>query len=190
MDYFWSMFSSSSSSSPEVGEKTVKSDLTEDDSLDLEVEHKTLSKEQEAALPRLPFTYARNRPVLFISRHAEFPYAAIITDLDLQFMKYLAQSPLNLHINHVPFRTIFEEAVIHTNSGNIEQFISLFETDDECYNGVFFTSLLDFLDELQPGLWRNPDLDEMRRHVKRLEELKTAIVEHFQALYSSAPRLV
>jgi hypothetical protein len=149
----------------------------------LQLDYKVLSKMQQSALPKLPFTYSRKQPHLFISQTEGFLFACIITDLDLQLLKHIAELPANVSLDGVPLTDILHDAIIHSDSNSIQTFCDLFHIDPAAYVGMFNMTFQELLDKLECCAHFHTANCEKRAIEKKAEA-------HHKALYNDELRLV
>jgi hypothetical protein len=143
------------------------SDKTDDNTLEYRLQYKQLSQEAVKKLPQLPYEYEIAKPHVFICRSPAWSFACIITDLDYQFMQYLAASKADLYYGEECFSELLDKwSVCHSSPAHIEEFCELFQVNT-IYEGVASANLWDVLIALEPAesLLLDPSLEQVYKDV-------------------------
>lgn len=140
---------------------------TDDNTLEYRLQHQPLTDAEVKALPKLPFEYKLAKPHVFICRSKAWSFACLITDLDYQFMQYLAASKADLYYGEESFSELLDKcSVCHSSADHIEQFCELFQVNT-IYEGVASANLWDVLIALEPSpdAPADPTLDDVYKRV-------------------------
>jgi len=98
-----------------------------------------VSLEQAFQLPTLPFCYSDAKCGIFISRHSDWPYATIITDLDhklIQYLKEMSETKIPLYYNRTPFHEIIAQSSYSDNRHHLDGFCDITGCNNELYYGA------------------------------------------------------
>jgi hypothetical protein len=127
----------------------------------------------------LPFAYDPAKAIFLISKAKAFPFAAIITDLDRQFMLALSQYDLYLPSpeGDTKYNDILSQCTFHEDPAEIKEFCCLFHVST-AYQGVSREPLMTTLERLE-------FMDEVSdRERTEVEELYNTVTQHFEKIYA------